>query len=258
MTLYNANGIMVQDDFSENMALSYGFDEDSGTNYTVIRIFQTKKDGTKQYPFIRFPGFASAEMLQRQEGWSLIMNAGLGWDAEVDGVGIENGVIVHNPVASYHTGAIPLMIDNNGTLSAALATETGEDILAKGGIVSATCGFCPLIIDYEPCTEFPDLDGITAVGQRSILGQFGNGDYAVICSAGRNTDNSTGWLMSDAIAVCQKLGLKFAYNFDGGTSSALYVNKHPVYDNTQGTFRIVPSFLVFNGTDTFSIPPVNG
>lgn len=41
----------------------------------------------------------------------------------------------------------------------------------------------------------------------------------------------------------------------GGTSSALYVDKHPVYDNTQGSFRIVPSFLVFNGTSAFSIPP---
>lgn len=255
MKLYDAHGLTVQDDFAENMSLSYGYDDNGDTNYTVIRVFQTKKDGTKQFPFIRYPGFESAEMLMRTEGWPLIMNAGLGWDAEIDGVAIENGVVLHNPPASYHTGAIPLTIDADGNLGVASASATAQEILTgDGNIVFATCGFCPLIIDYEPCSEFPDLSGVTAVAQRSILGQFGNGDYAVICSAGRTTDNSKGWLMEEAQAVCQKLGLKFAYNFDGGTSSALYVDKHPIYDNTQGSFRIVPSFLVFNGTDTFSVP----
>ena len=252
MMLFDANGMIVQDDFSENMAISYGYDDNGDTNYTVIRVFQTKKDGTKQFPFIRYPGFESAQMLYRTEGWPIIMNAGLGWDAEIDGVAIENGVVLHNPVASYHTGAIPLTIDASGTLGTALATETGSEILAKGGIVSATCGFCPLIINYTPCDSFPSCT--PAESQRSIIGQFGNGDYALIVCAGRDLDNSKGWTLTEAIAVCQQLGLKFAYNFDGGKSSALYLHKHAIYDNSLGSFRIVPSFLVFNGTDTFSIP----
>lgn len=256
MIVYNAEGAIVRDDFADNMCMSYGFDEDSGTNYTVIRVFQTKRDGTKQYPFIRYPGFESAGMLCRTEGWSLIMNAGLGWDAEVDGIGIENGVVVHNSPASYHTGAIPLTIDADGNLGVASSSATAQEVLNSGNIVSATCGFCPLIINYEPCQSFPDLSGVTSAAQRSILGQFGNGDYAVICASGRGSDNSVGWLMNEAQAVCQKLGLKFAYNFDCGTSSALYLDKHPIYDNSIGSFRIVPSFLVFNGTDTFSIPAV--
>lgn len=258
--LYDVSGNILYNDkaasFSDNMELDYAYDSATGANYTVIRVFQKKRDGTKQYPFVRYPGFMKAATLAESEGWALIINAGLGWDGEIDGVAIENGVIKHNAIASHHAGAIPLTISSSGVLSTAGASDTAETILSGGGIKSATCGFCPIIVDYAPTESFPTVSNVTHFtdnAQRQIIGQFGNGDYAIISCAGRSTDNSDGWTLAEAQTVCQRLGLKFAYNLDGGTSVATFLRKHAVYNymGTGTSGRIVPSFIVFNGTTTF-------
>jgi exopolysaccharide biosynthesis protein len=245
------------------MELDYAYDSATGANYTVIRVFQTKRDGTKQYPFIRCPGFMKAAAFVESEGWQLAINAGLGWSGEIDGVAIENGVIKHNAIADHHAGAIPLTISNNGTLSTAGASDTAETILNGGNIVSAICGFCPIIVNYAPTESFPDVANVTHFtenAQRQLIGQFGNGDYAIISCAGRNYDHSDGWTLVEAQTVCQKMGLKFAYNLDGGTSVATYLRKHAIYDymaEVPSSSRVIPSFIVFNGTDAFSIPSAN-
>lgn len=245
------------------MELDYAYDATTGANYSVIRIFQTKRDGTKQYPFIRYPGRMKASELAAQEGWCLIANAGLGVSAEqpIDGVAIENGVIKNENPATYHVSALPLTIDVNGTLSTATSDATASTLVQQN-VVSATCGFCAIIEDYTPTDPLPNVN-INGAGNhfnenapRQIIGQFGNGDYAIVSCAGRNTFNSDGWTMAEAQSICQKLGLKFAYNLDGGKSVSTFLRKKPVWDYMAGETRIVPSFIVFNGTTTFSIPPV--
>ena len=252
------SGILKPDmnDFSNNMELDYAYDSEGKANYTVLRIYQTKKDGSKQYPFVRgTDSFMQAATLASDEDWLIVINAGLGKDKAVDGVLIENGVVKNDSPASYHAGAIPLVIDADGNLGTAAADATATEIL-NSGAVSACCGFCPIIVDYLP-VELPtveNVDHFTKNAQRQIIGQFGNGDYAIVTCAGRKNDNSNGWTLAEAQAVCQKLGLKFAYNLDGGTSVATYLGKHAVYDYMNGTSRKVPSFIVFNGTSSFSIP----
>lgn len=258
--IYDVNGnILYNDRFSniaDNMELDYAYDSASNVNYTVLRVFQTKWDGTKQYPFIRYPGFMYIENFMNSEDWLVAINAGLGWNGAIDGIAIENGVVKNNSPADHHAGSIPLTIDENGNLATAAADATATT-LANQGIVSATCGFCPIIENYAPSASFPTVSNVTHFGdnaQRTIIGQFGNGDYALITCAGRSKDNSDGWTLAEAQTVCQRLGLKFAYNLDGGTSSSMYLGRHPVYDFMKGTSRTVPSFIVFNGTDTFSVP----
>ena len=264
--LYDVNGNILYNDkaasFSDNMELDYAYDSATGANYTVIRVFQTKRDGTKQYPFVRCPGFMKADAFAASEGWLLVINAGLGWSGAIDGVAIENGVVKHNAIADHHAGAIPLTIGSDGTLGTASASDTAETILNGGGIVSAVCGFCPIIVNYAPTGSFPTVANVTHFAenaQRQIIGQFGNGDYAIVTCAGRNNDNSDGWTLAEAQTVCQKMGLQFAYNLDGGTSTATFLKKHAVYNymGTGTSGRTVPSFIVFNGTDTFSIPSAN-
>ena len=123
--------------------------------------------------------------------------------------------------------------------------------------MSATCGFCPIIEDYAAVANFPSVSNVTHFNdnaQRQIIGQFGNGDYAIISCAGRSTQNSDGWTLVEAQAVCAKLGLKFAYNLDGGTSVSTFLGKKPVWDYMNGTSRTVPSFIVFNGTNKYAAP----
>ena len=254
--IYNINGKQLN--FNENMELDYAYDSTSNVNYTVLRIFQTKRDGTKQYPFIRYPGRMSISDFVNSENWLVVINAGLGVSANqpIDGIAIENGIVKNDDPASYHSGAIPLTIDSNGALGTAAADATATSLLSSG-IISATCGFCPIIENYAASASFPTVSNIshfTENAQRTIIGQFGNGDYALITCAGRNLDNSDGWTLAEAQVVCERIGLKFAYNLDGGKSTSMYLQKHPVYDFMAGTTRIIPSFIVFNGTNTFNIP----
>ena len=244
--LYNS----ISEKFADNMELDYAYDSASNANYSVIRVFKTKKDGTVQTPKIIYPGFQWADVVA-QRGYELMINAGLGWDGEIDGIAVENGVVVHNAIADHHAGSIPLIIDDDGTLSTVPANYTGEQAVAAGAVY-ATCGFCPIIENYENVASFPTVANtshFTQNAQRQIIGQFGNGDYAIVTCAGRNGDNSDGWTLAEAQVVCKRLGLKFAYNLDGGTSTATYIKKHPVYDFMRGTSRVVPSFIVFGGTD---------
>ena len=267
---YDAHGNLLFDskaaDFANNMELDYAYDSSTGANYSVIRVFKTKRDGTKQYPFVRSPGFMKASTLADEEGWCLVINAGLGWDGNVDGVLIQNGVVINGNVADHHAGSIPLTIDANGDLGTASASSTGASIVASNttqngvitsGIVSATCGFCPIIENFEPVSSFPTVSNVTHFtdnAQRQIIGQFGNGDYAIVSCAGRNTNNSDGWTLAEAQTICVKLGLKFAYNLDGGTSVATFIGKKPVWDYMLGNARTVPSFIVFNGTTKYAVP----
>jgi hypothetical protein len=45
--IYDLNGNALLDDFADNMTLDYAYDSSTDANYSVIRVFQTKKDGTK-------------------------------------------------------------------------------------------------------------------------------------------------------------------------------------------------------------------
>lgn len=272
--LYDVNGNPILNseasDFSNNMELDYAYDSATGANYSVIRVFKIKRDGTRQYPFVRCPGFMKASALAADEGWHLVINAGLGWESAIDGVAIQNGTVINGTVADHHAGAVPLTIDANGDFGVADASATGAEIIASNvteggiitsGIVSAVCGFCTLVENYEPVVSFPSVSNVTHFtddAQRQIIGQFGNGDYAIVSCAGRSTQNSDGWTLAEAQTICVKLGLKFAYNLDGGNSVATFLGRKPVWDYLANVSRVVPSFIVFNGSSHYALPETEG
>lgn len=265
--IYNINGGIIYNNvkelFSDNMELDYKYDSDSGANYTVLRVYKNKTDGSQQYPFVRIPNpndqVYSALDVARNEGWNITINAGLGWKAiglPIDGVAIENSVLIHDAPTTYHVGSLPLTIDGTGNLSYANADATGAQLLANG-IVSAILGFCPIIVDYSPVDPptVEHVDHWTENAQRQIIGQFGNGDYAIVTCEGRSFDHSDGWTIAEAQTVCQQIGLKFAYNLDGGGSTETCLFKkqiNTIYQEPTG--RKLPSFIVFNGANTFGLP----
>ena len=270
-SLYDAFGKKVSrldDDedmaFYETVSVEYGRYAPANTNYIVTRVFKKRPDGTYQFPFVRdmyrykspeqnASNERSAYGLALEEGWYLVINAGL-WE----GLSIENGILINDEAAEQHAGAMPLTIDSNGDLGYTDANTTGKgQSLINNGIVSAICGFYPIINNYE------NFDYPTGVGnsvgqtraQRNVIGQFENGDYCIITGEGRGFANSDGFTMSDLQTICKGLGLRFAYNLDGGGSTQAVLglkNLNHVYEGTTG--RILGSCIVFNGTNTFSIP----
>ena len=253
------------EDFLDNIDVDYAFDSATNANYTVIRVYQKKIDGTKQFPFAYAPNGSSAGTkstmdMATDDGWVLAINGGVfnSTTKVPDGIIIQNGVSVQNSPASVpaHIGAMPLTIDENGDLSYASADANTTTLIANG-IKSAVCGFFPIIVDFDAvdASFYNWVSNYNLDRPRQIIGQFGNGDYAIVTCEGNNSDNSDGWTIAEAITVCQKLGLKVAYNLDGGGSAETMLGlKHinTIYENTTG--RVVPTFIVFNGKDEFFIP----
>lgn len=233
----------------------------NGTQYTLINVPKVRSDGKKQFPFVRQPtstGTLSAYDLAVKEGWLLTINGNVG-----QGMVIQNSICIVDESAQYHAGALPLYIDNNGDLGYLETDTAGKSAeYISRGIVSVLCGFFPLVVDYEifPTPEVAHTIDIPtwANAQRQIIGQYSNGDYAIITGEGRNYANSLGLSIEDAQNLCKSLNLKFAYNCDGGGSTQTVIgqkNINAVYDAPTG--RKIEAYIVFNGTDTYQIPNGN-
>lgn len=251
------------DKFLDNTDIQYEFDELTGAYYTVVRIFKKRIDGTFQYPFVYAPngpgaGDKSTLDIVAEDGWLAAINGGLfDYDKtkKPDGILIQDGIVIQNTPASIekHIGAKPLTIDAAGDLGYAEADVDAYELVANG-IVSAVCGFLPIIVNYEPTVAETANSEVHA--QRQIIGQWGNGDYAIVTCEGRGYHNSDGWTLPEAQTICKKIGLKFAYNLDGGGSTETMLglkNINTIYEGTTG--RKVPTFIVFNGTDKFGKIP---
>lgn len=262
--VYDANGKVISpsamEEFADNVTVEHVFDSDTQSEYSLVRISKVKTDGTEQYPFVFAPNGSGASTqsaleMNRIKGFCLAMNSGIGASASGGGytplgVLIQNGVLIQQ---GSHPNLYQLTVDGDGNLGYQNPNTDGATLIANG-IVSALCGFCPLVVDYDAVDSsyYDWISHYDQKAQRQIIGQFGNGDYAVITSEGRSFDNSTGWTIEDAISVCQKNNLKFAFNLDGGGSAETVIGKKQVniiYENTAG--RAVPNYIVFNGTDTF-------
>ncbi len=252
------------DVFCKNMKLDYAYDEATGANYTIIRIFKDKLDGTKQYPFVYAPNGAnsckkSTYEIANEDGWLLALNGGVFNTSTniADGQLVSNGEVLQNTSTKSHSKCRPLVIDRKGDLSEA-AYDADANALVGNGAVSVVCGFMAIVKDFKavPASEWNSVEHYSQNAQRQILGQFGNGDYAILTCEGRGESNSDGWTISEAQQICIKHGLKFAYNLDGGGSTETMLGKkhiNHIYENSTG--RKVPTFIVFNGKDTFDVIP---
>lgn len=252
------------DEFINNIDLDYEYDEATNANYTIVRVYRDKLDGTKQYPFVYAPNGADAcEMstyeIAHNDGWLLAINGGIfnTTTHKADGLLVENGIVYQNSASQTHPNCRPLIISNTGELSEGSA-DADATTLINNGAVSVICGFMAIVKNYQavPSSEWNNVAHYTQNAQRQIIGQFGNGDYAIITCEGRNFDNSDGWTIAEAQQICIKHGLKFAYNLDGGGSTETMLGlKHlnTIYEGTSG--RKVPTFIVFNGKDKFNDIP---
>lgn len=264
MGVYDIAGAKIGDlynSFPDNMQLDYRFDEATNANYTVIRIFKTKLDGTKQYPFVYAPngsgaGTKSTLQMNMEKNFWVAINGGVFYTNSANankprGIVVQNGVLIQQGTAESRV--FPLTIDRSGNLGYAMPDASGTALISNGA-VSVVSGWAPIIIDYDDASKV--ISGAyhdDTNAQRQIIGQFGNGDYAIITCEGRSYDHSDGWTIDEAITICKEIGLKFAYNLDGGGSTETVIGKKQVNTIYEGTYgRIVPTYIVFNGKDAFS------
>jgi exopolysaccharide biosynthesis protein len=172
------------------------------------------------------------------------------------GITIENSQIIRED-ASYFATNYTLTIDDEGSLGYANTMASGvtaQDVLEDGS-VSALCGLVPLVVNGSASGVESTWWTSTDRSQRQIIGQYANGDYCVITCEGRNFDNSQGFTVTEAQNLCLSMGLEFAMAVDGGGSTETVIGDEQlnvIYEGATG--RIVPTYIVFNGTDAFGIP----
>ena len=269
MSMFDYRGRIVQPTIQEmnadNFALSYGRYGTPGANYTMLRIFQTKTDGSKQYPFLYAPlgasaGGASVLDMNATRNFPVAINAGI-FDMTTQvpiGTIIQNSVLIQQGDETIpewnRNNQMVLTIDNEGNLGYAAYNANGTTLI-NNGIVSAVHSFCPIVIDYQDAADViqcPYLEN-DADAQRQLIGQFGNGDYCILSFEARGFQHSTGMTIPQVRAFCLELGLKFAFNLDGGGSTQTVLGHkcvNTIYENATG--RVVPNYIVFNGTTVFS------
>lgn len=238
-----------------NIDVDYVYDADSSTNYTLVRVYRDKLDGSKQYPFVYAPNENGIPILSSYDvalakGFAITINAGMGagWKG-ADGMLIQNSQVLQHGPSIVNPDCRALTVNTDGDLGYA-AVDADADELVSQGIVSAVCGFMPIVVDYSsvPESEWNNIEHYDQAAQRQIIGQFANGDYAIISCDGRGFNNSTGWTIVQAQRICLKHGLKFAYNLDGGGSTETVIQKKQLnlmYDG--GTGRKIPVCIAFTG-----------
>ena len=272
-TFYEINGepVKLLTSFRNSIRYEYHRDSESGAFYTTILIPQTDVDGNKQYPFVLWPNYPNGgtesvlQMCRSRKFVAAINGSGIvapyGEGVKVSGLPI--GIVIQNGVLLQdHGNADPeaktLTIDRNGTLGYAAQSVTAEQLIAQG-VVSTVASYYPLVYNYKDIDEFePDVANhlvsaqMTSNAQRQAICQYGNGDYLVITSEGRGFRGDGFFTGKRMQAVCKQYGVKFAYMLDGGGSTSTVVGQkqlNAIYENGYG--RVMPTYLVFNGTTEF-------
>lgn len=278
MEIYNHDGMNVHGKgIRPDISLTYKRDENSGCFYSLIIIPQTRTDGTKQYPFVKWPNYPNGgnkSALETNQGvnfkYDVIINggtfrspagAGVTLSGLPVGTVIENGVVLSQGTESSDTewvknNQMVLTINDAGELGYASFLTSADDLVSNG-IVSAVTGFIPIVTNFVNADdviedEMPYMEA-EADSPRQVIGQFGNGDYAIITCSGRGDQGSIGFTVRQLQTLCKNFGLKEAFILDGGGSTETVLGHrqiNTIYDNTYG--RVVPTFIVFNGTTEFN------
>lgn len=280
MAIYDYQGNEVfqsetpADRFSRLIDFNYRRDETTGAFYTVLTVPMTNDAGEKQYPFVIWPNYPNGGVQSTLEmnlvkKYLVAVNAGMFAEPYGSGVtltGLPLGTVIQNS-AVLQQGAsgnywpsldMVLTIDSNGRLGYADPLDSATELVSRG-IVSASTGFIPIISGYENIEDVVEntpawlsyLDREDD-SQRQIIGQYENGDYAIITTEGRTYQGGGWFTVRQAQVLCKRLGLKDAFMLDGGGSTETVVGSrqlNPFYDNTLG--RVVPTYIVFNGTTTY-------
>lgn len=198
----------------------------TATRYFTLRLSHTPKVVA---PNGATRGTCPAKDVALAGNYHVCINAGLFYPLpetwQPEGIIIRDGRVIQNKGATYYPDSMPMTIGKDGKLWYA-AADADADELAKQGIVGAVCGFGPIVIDGKavPRERWPKVPHYEVPHLRQIIGQYANGDYAVVTCEGRGYADSTGWTIADAQRVCLEMGLDFAYNLDGGTSTELVVD----------------------------------
>ena len=118
---------------------------------------------------------------------------------------------------------------------------TEEQLMAKKPYAGVT--FVPQLLEDGKKTEIPP-QWAEAKQPRTIVGEYPNKDILLIVIDGRQSDWSSGVTLEEAQDVLIQLGIKEAYNLDGGGSTSMVFNGEILNKPSDGSERPVVSNII--------------
>ena len=122
-----------------------------------------------------------------------------------------------------------LIIDENGDFTI-IKDPTKEAVQAFEGTIVNSFNFGPaLIIDGEKVLPVKIMEaGVNNQTQRMAIAQMGPLEYVCVATEGPENEGSVGLTIEELIDFMYDLGVKQAYNLDGGSSSAMILNNEKI------------------------------
>ena len=168
-------------------------------------------------------------------------------NANDEGLIIRNGMLIRNHTCKHSD---LLVIYQDGTVRGFDVKNdpiNNEEILASYPYHSFYFG--PTLLDADGNAR-SNFKALNARNPRTVFGYYEPGHYAFLCVLGDRTirnietgggtdGKAPGMTLDEVSALCASLGMKVAYNFDGGGSSGMYWNEHYFGHNSRITGDIL-------------------
>ena len=150
------------------------------------------------------------------------------YGAQERGFVIRNGIVYRNTSA----GKDVMCIYADGTMGIVSDRETTAEQLVENGVWQAF-SFGPALIENGTVSvsQFDEVGMERISNPRTAVGMIDTNHYVFVVSDGR-TDESEGLSLYQLAQFMQSLGVRTAYNLDGGGSSTMYFNGQIVNNPT--------------------------
>ena len=169
------------------------------------------------------------------------------YGARQSGYVIRNGKIYRDTSGNRDA----LVIQKNGEFKFVSESETSASELLQDGALQAF-SFGPVLLNNGEISvgENDEVGMAMASNPRTAIGYLGNNHYVFVVSDGR-TSESAGLSLYELASFMKELGVKDAYNLDGGGSSTMVfkgeIINNPTTSGRSGEERAVSDIVYIGG-----------
>lgn len=151
------------------------------------------------------------------------------YGAQEKGYVVRNGVIYRGTASDAQEA---LVVYSDGSFSVINEDEVSVEALWENGAQQVLSFGPALVMDGSiSVTEKEEVGKAKTSNPRTAIGIIDELHYVLVVSDGR-TDESEGLSLYELAEFMQKLGVKTAYNLDGGGSSTMYFNGEVINNPT--------------------------
>ena len=163
-----------------------------------------------------------------------------------DAVMIKNGTIYNKALGtSYSLMAVKwdgtMYTPQQGLSAKQLVTAGVKDTYNFGPVLLQDGKIVPLNIQGSP----DNFSLVTYKDPRTAVGMVKQGEYVLLVADGRGSNGSQGLRHAEMISIFKSFGCTYAYNLDGGGSSAMCFDGRILNRPSDGSERACGDFLLF-------------